>query len=111
MTLDAHSSRGVPLSRYAMDASDVDWVWAVWSEKIGTATIDSSAWVLPAGWIAEAYQMDASLTVGGDTYSKANGVLVNPNGAARGRYRITNRIAVAGGRQLERSLDVWVRDL
>ena len=111
MTLDAHSSRGVPLLRYAMDPSDIEWVWAVWSEKIGTAAIESSTWVLPAGWDAEAYQMDAELTVGGDTYAKANGALVNPNGAARGKYRITNRITLAGGRQLERSLDVWVRDL
>lgn len=111
MTLDAHSSRGVPLSRYAMDPSDVEWVWVVWEDKIGAASIESSAWVLPADWNAEAYQMDAELIVGGDSYSKANGVLVNSNGANRGKYRITNRITLAGGRQFERSLDVWVRDL
>lgn len=111
MTLDAHSSRGVPLSRYAIDPSDIDWVWAVWSAKVGDTAIESSVWTLPAGWGAEAYQQDASLTVGDETYTGANGVLVNPNGAAKGKYRISNRITLSGGRQLERSLDVWVRDL
>lgn len=111
MSLDAHSSRGVPLLRNAMDPSDVDWIWVVWSEKIGTESIESSVWTLPAGWDADAYQLDASLTVGDTSYTKANGVLVNTNGAAKGKYRITNRITLSGGRQLERSLDIWVRDL
>lgn len=111
MSLDVHGSRGVPLARYAMDPSDIEWVWAVWADKVGSASIESSVWVLPAGWSAEAFQLDAQLTVAGVVYSKANGVLVNPNDAVSGKYRLTNRITLAGGRQFERSLDVWVRDL
>lgn len=111
MALDTHNSRSIPLLRQALDPFDIDWVWAVWSDKIGEAEIANSDWILPDGWEAVAYQQAAQVQVEDVMYEQANAVLVNNNEARKGKYEISNRIVLVDGRQFERSCYVWVREL
>ena len=74
-------------------------------------TIASSAWDIPLTFSGTLTAIDTTLQIDGISYSNANGILLSPDGSSNGIYRIKNRITTSSGRDFERSIDIWVRDL
>lgn len=72
-----------------------------WADELGADTLSTSAWVAEDG-----VSLSSPSMVGTDTVVWLSG------GAVVGyRYRIVNTVTTAGGRTLERSIDVQIENL
>lgn len=106
-----HDGSTVPTLDEYWDTFDVDYVWVAWDSFLRGSSISASEWIVPTGWTVEAEQQDASVTDSdGNTYDAANGALLSTT-ATTGRYKISNRVTLADGRQYERTVIVVVKQL
>ena len=69
-----------------------------WSAALGTDTISTSAWTVPAGFTITNQASTTTTTT------------VWLSGGPAGVQRITNRITTAGGRTIERSVQMTVEE-
>ena len=92
--------RGAPTPVSPKDPSAVLEYKVDWSPWLGTDTIVSSAWTVPAG-----------ITQDSATFGSAGTTIWLSGGIAGEVYTIANNITTAAGRTVERSMTVAVRDL
>lgn len=106
-----HDGSAVPAFEDYWDTYDKDTIWIAWDSLLRGSSISASEWVAPDNWTVHSSQMAASVTdVDGKSYTAANGALVSTTDTA-GRYKISNRVTLADGRQYERTVIVVVRQL
>jgi len=71
-----------------------------WASQLGTETISASDFVLPDG-----------LTEGTNSGSGSTRYTLVSGGSCGGKYRVTNRITTSGGRTLDQTKVVLVKEL
>ncbi len=69
-----------------------------WSDHLGTDTIATSVWTVPAG-----------LTESSSSNTATKATVTLSSGTVDAFYTVTNRITTAGGRTLDQSIHVRVR--
>jgi hypothetical protein len=84
---------------FLKDPADVLDYQINWSAWLGSDTISTSTWAVPAG-----------ITRDSDTHSATEATIWLSGGTAGVTYQCSNRITTAGGRTAERSLQITVRD-
>jgi len=62
-----------------------------WQDRIGSASMVTSTWDIPAGWTKSNELTNVSVVEDGETFTNTNRALITvPIGEAPGRYQITN---------------------
>ncbi len=69
-----------------------------WSERLGTDTISTSTWEVPAGIVEDDQEYTSTATT-----------LWLSGGTLSTRYTITNRITTAAGRTMDQSVRIKVK--
>lgn len=105
-----HTGRSIPVLPTRWDPSDKAWIWVVWDQVLGGATITTSTWTLPAGWTEhDTKTAQATTDESGNSYSAANGVLTsNSIATPGGQVEIANKVVLSDGREFERSVMIVV---
>lgn len=85
------------IERKYKDPDEVTLFGVDWLDRLGSATITSSSWIVPAGLT----QASAGYTDTQTTVKLSGGVLGNI-------YRVTNRITTSDGETLDQSIDVEI---
>lgn len=70
-----------------------------WTDRLASDTILSSSWTVPAG-----------ITKDSDTFGSTSVIIWLSDGAAGETYSITNRIVTAGGRTMDQSVRLRIKD-
>lgn len=70
-----------------------------WSVRLGTDTISTSTWIVPTG-----------ITKNSDTSDSTSATIWLSGGTAGESYTFTNRITTTGGRTMDESVKLKVKD-
>ncbi len=85
------------IERKYKDPDEITLYGVDWLDRLGSATITASSWIVPA----DITQSNASYTDTQTTIKLAGGVLGSI-------YRVTNRITTSDGETLDQSIDVEI---
>jgi hypothetical protein len=103
-----HNGRDIPTDQSRWDPDGKEWVTVCWAEVVAThGAIQTSTWIIPEGWTEHDTRQDVTAQADGKEYAHCNQVLLSTTATA-GLATITNRVALADGTQLDRSVGVIV---
>jgi hypothetical protein len=81
------------------DPNDIADYGLTWAKNLGTDTITSSTWVVPAGIVKD------------DESSTTTTTKVRLSGGTAGQnYELTNRVTTASGQRFDCSIRIYVRE-
>lgn len=70
-----------------------------WSARLGADTIVTSTWIVPAG-----------ITKNGESNTATAATIWLSGGTADITYTLTNRITTAAGRQIDKSVNIFIQE-
>lgn len=102
MTIE-HTGEGIPTDPVLFDPENTEWVEQAWDDDVAIhGAIQTTDWVVPAGWTVLASEGPVPVEADGVTYTNGTRAQLSTT-LTSGRHLITNRVTFQNGTQLDKS--------
>jgi hypothetical protein len=102
-----HTGKSIPVYPLPFDPQSKKWIWFNYPASV---QINDSEFIVESPLVVVETKLAQTVVIDGITYTNANGVFIDFNGAKERSYLITNRINMVNTERDDKSCYVVVRN-